>query len=73
MTRGWYMPVESRRFHFFEGEGKKIRSLCGKFWVFASEILGGGVGEGNVDVVIDKYHCPACVKVFTGRGGADAG
>lgn len=57
-VRGWYGPPKSRRFHYFESDG---RSLCGKWLVLAW-------GQYLVDLALGPASgdCAACKKKLGG-------
>ena len=52
---GWFMPINSRRFHLFSGEGRSLTSACRKYGAYAGDVMG-------YDLSGDKDACPACVK-----------
>jgi hypothetical protein len=65
MVQGWYMPWGKRRFHWFEGEGKTLLSLCGKVRASASEVMG--------TTSAPQAGCVACFQKRHGKAAQQAG
>jgi hypothetical protein len=55
MTKGWYMPVGSTRFHWFSGTSYIVNALCGRHRASAREVLGNEERP-------DKLGCAECLR-----------
>lgn len=60
---GWYGPGGSKKFHFF---GEDLRSLCGKWMLWATPQAAGG-DWGDSQNFSMQGDCVACVKALAKR------